>query len=82
MGYPIGAKILVDGEDMATVRGHFPEGSSWYAFPHYKVDYRGGDKNVCVALRRVGVTKRLSRVDVGSHETDSGYDADCGFWGE
>jgi hypothetical protein len=58
--FPIGARILVDGRDEAIVKQAFPEGSSSFMFPHYKVDIVGGDKNVAVAIKRVGVEKRAS----------------------
>ena len=53
--FPIGAVVLIDGRDRAKVRAVFPEGSTSYAFPHYKVDIVRGDKNVAVALKHVGV---------------------------
>jgi hypothetical protein len=56
--FPIGARILVDGRDEAIVKQAFPEGSSSYLFPHYKLDFKGGDKNVAVAMKRVGVERR------------------------
>jgi hypothetical protein len=51
--FPSGAKVYVDGRDIATVRQAFPEGSTSYAFPHYKVDIFGGDRNVTVRWDRV-----------------------------
>ncbi len=56
--FPVGAKVLVDGRDIATVKQAFPEGSSSYLFPHYKLDFVGGDKNVAVAMKRVGVERK------------------------
>jgi hypothetical protein len=56
-GFPIGARVLVDGEVQAIVKQFFPEGSSSYLFPHYKLDFVGGDKNVAVSIKRVGVTE-------------------------
>jgi hypothetical protein len=56
--FPPGAKVYVDGRDLARVRQAFPEGSSSFMFPHYKVDFLDGDKNVAVAMSRVGVVKR------------------------
>lgn len=55
--FPPGARVLIDGRDMAIVRQHFPEGSHALHGPHYKVDYVGGDKNVAVHEKRVGVEK-------------------------
>ncbi len=55
--FPVGAKVYVDGVDLAVVNQAFPEGSSSYPFPHYKVSFVGGDKNVAIATRRVGVKK-------------------------
>lgn len=56
--FSIGAKILVDGRDKAVVKQAFPEGSSSYLFPHYKLDFLGGDKNVAVNMSRVGVVAK------------------------
>jgi len=55
--FPPGAKVLVDGRDLAIVRQAFPEGSSSHLFPHYKLDFVGGDRNVAVALKRVGIKR-------------------------
>lgn len=55
MPFPPGARVLVDGRDAAIVKQAFPEGSSSFLFPHYKLDIVGGDKNVAVAMKRVGV---------------------------
>ena len=57
-GFPIGARILIDGRDEAIVRDYFPVGSSSYLWPHYMVRFVGGDDNVCVSVKRVGVTRR------------------------
>ncbi len=56
-GFPVGAHVLVDKRDRAIVKQYFPEGSSSFLFPHYKVDLVGGDRNVCVHVNRVGVRK-------------------------
>jgi hypothetical protein len=56
-GFPVGARVLVDGRDSAIVRGYFPEGSSSYMFPHYKVDVQHGDKNMAVSVKRIDVRK-------------------------
>lgn len=37
--FPSGARVLVDGEREAIVRQAFPEGSTSFFFPHYKVDF-------------------------------------------
>ncbi len=55
--FPIGAKVYVDGKYIATVRGAFPEGSTSAGFPHYKIDMKGGEKNIVVAMNRVSVEK-------------------------
>lgn len=57
-GFPVGARVLVDGRDSAIVRGYFPEGSSSYMFAHYKVDVQHGDKNMAVHVRRIGVKRK------------------------
>jgi hypothetical protein len=56
--FPSGARVLVDGRDEAIVRQAFPKGSSSFMFPHYKVDFVGGDKNVAVNMKRVGVDRK------------------------
>ena len=58
--FPVGARVYIDGRDLAIVRAAFPEGSSSYLFPHYKVDVLAGDKNMAVAMSRIGVKKRSS----------------------
>jgi hypothetical protein len=40
--------------------GAFPEGSSSYLFPHYKLHVIGGDSNVAVAMTRVGVVRKAA----------------------
>ena len=59
-GYVVGLRVLVDGRDPAIVRAFFPRGSTSFAFPHYKLDIVGGDRNVAVCARRVGITRRAS----------------------
>lgn len=56
--FPVGARVLVDGRDEARVAQVFPESSSSFLFPHYKLHFRGGDQNVAVSMKRVGVTER------------------------
>lgn len=58
MIFPVGSRVLVDGRDEAIVRQVFPEGSSSYLFPHYKVDFVDGDRNVAVRWDRVGVERK------------------------
>ena len=53
--FPYGAKVYVDGRDLAIVKQVFLNGSSSFMFPHYKVDFIDGDKNVVVAIKRVGI---------------------------
>ena len=54
--FPIGAKVLVDGRDAAIVRAVFPEGSTSFLFPHYKLTVvGGGPEQVAVSMNRVGV---------------------------
>ena len=38
--FSIGARVLVDSRYEATVKQAFPEGSSSYSFPHYKLDMK------------------------------------------
>lgn len=62
-GFPIGARVLVDGRDEAIVKQFFPEGSSSFLWPHYKLDFVGGDFNVVVSPARVGVERRGGGTD-------------------
>lgn len=57
-GFPPGALVLIDGEVEARVRDYYPEGSTSYFFPHYKLDVVAGDKNVVVNVKRVGVDRK------------------------
>jgi 3D (Asp-Asp-Asp) domain-containing protein len=59
--FPIGARVYVDGRDLAIVKEAFPDGSSSYAFPHYRVDVIAGDKNMAVSMSRVGVDLKKER---------------------
>lgn len=56
-----GAKVYVDGRDVAIVRQAFPEGSSSLMAPHYLVDFVDGDKLVKVPWVRIGVKKAKAR---------------------
>lgn len=75
--FQAGAKVYVDGKHAAVVRDAYPKGSASYMFPHYRVDYCGGDRNVAVAWDRVGVgtiaAKHVVGVDlaVGSKDETS-----------
>jgi hypothetical protein len=53
--FPVGATVLVDGRDRVRVTQVFPEGSTFFLYPHYVVDFQGGDKGVKVLASRVGV---------------------------
>jgi hypothetical protein len=53
-----GARALVDGRDEVKIRQAFPNGSSSFLFPHYKVDYIGGDKNIAVPWGQVSVRRK------------------------
>lgn len=55
---PPGACVLIDGRDLAIVREHYPKGSSSYAFPHYRVNMVGGDRNLAIAVERVSARRR------------------------
>ena len=57
--FPVGARVYVDGRDEATVAQAFPKGSSSFLFAHYKVHFTGGDRNVAVSMKRVGVVKAV-----------------------
>ncbi len=56
--FPVGARVLVDGRHEALVGQAFPEGSSSFMFPHYKVHFVDGDRNVAVHVDRVGVERK------------------------
>ena len=58
-GFAPGARVLVDGKREAIVRAFFPNGSTSFAFPHYKVDVVGGDKNMAVPAKRVSIARAL-----------------------
>lgn len=49
--FPVGAVVLVDGARVKIAQV-FPEGSTSYMFPHYKVNFEDGDQNVAIALHR------------------------------
>jgi 4'-phosphopantetheinyl transferase EntD len=58
--FPHNARVLVDGRDEALVKAAFPEGSTSFLFPHYKLDFINGDQNVAVNMSRVGVVRKGS----------------------
>jgi len=69
--FPPGAKVYVDGQHLAKVLQAFPEGSTSYLFPHYKVrmgDGRWGEESA-VSMDRVGVDKKAPRSGMTAEET-------------
>jgi DNA polymerase III sliding clamp (beta) subunit (PCNA family) len=56
--FPIGAKVLVDGQDEAIVRQAFPEGSHSLLGPHYVVRIVDGGEIQKVPMSRVGVERK------------------------
>jgi hypothetical protein len=58
--FPLGAKVYVNGRDLAIVKQAFPEGAEGRRWPHYKVDFVDGDKNVVVHWKNVGVKRSRS----------------------
>jgi len=50
--FRLGDRVTVDGDE-AVVKECYPDGSSSYMFPHCKVDFIDGDRNVAVPLDRV-----------------------------
>jgi|WetSurMetagenome_2_1015567.scaffolds.fasta_scaffold31626_8 hypothetical protein len=55
--FPVGARVYVDGRDEATIAQVFPEGSTSLMGPHYCVRFKGGgNEQVKVSMKRVGVT--------------------------
>lgn len=73
--FPIGARVYVDGRYIARIRAHFPKGSSSYAWPHYKLDYAGGDRDVAVACKRVGVDAHRDLLASLQADVDRGSNA-------
>jgi hypothetical protein len=59
-GFPPGARVYIDGETIAKVREFYPGGSTAFMFPHYRLDVVGGDRNVAIAVSRVGVVSGKS----------------------
>ncbi len=65
-GFPIGATVYVDGHDVHRVLEHYPEGSTSYLFPHYRLtkgrwlpeEHMFVGQFVYVHESRVGVKKR------------------------
>jgi hypothetical protein len=55
--FTVGSIVFIDGKTKATVKEYFSEGSTSYLFPHCKVDFLNGDKNVSVSTKRVSKTK-------------------------
>lgn len=60
-GFPKGSTVLIDGRDLARVVAYFPEGSTSYSFPHYRLDVIRGDKNIAVRSDRVGCSSSQFR---------------------
>jgi hypothetical protein len=57
--FPVGARVYVDGRDLATIAQSFPEGSTSLMAPHYCVRFDGGgNEQVKVSMKRVGVVKK------------------------
>ncbi len=55
LGFPPGARVLIEGRHEAIVRQYFHDGSHALRAAHYKVDFIDGDRNVCVHVNRVSV---------------------------
>lgn len=49
--FPIGARVLVDGNAEAFIAQAFPDGSTSILAPHYKVRFKGGPPGEQVAVR-------------------------------
>jgi hypothetical protein len=60
--FPPGAKVYVDGRIEVTVVRAFPEGSTSYLFPHYRL--REGTETYVVSMDRVGVEKKRVSSDM------------------
>lgn len=61
--FPPGVRVLIDGRDEAIVREAFPQGSTSFLPPHYRVDVIDGDKNVKVAMGRIGTKRELKQLE-------------------
>ena len=59
MIFPIGARVLIDGQDEAIVKQVFPQGSTSYASPYYILDVVDGDRNIAVSMKRINVDSRI-----------------------
>ncbi len=53
-----GARAYLDGRYLVVVKAAYPQGSSSFLFPHYKIDMVGGDRNVAVSMDRIGIDKK------------------------
>ena len=63
MTFPVGARVYIDGRDVATIAQVFPEGSTSLMAPHYCVRFEGGgDEQVKVSMKRVGVEMTKPRL--------------------
>ena len=74
-GFPPGARVLVDGRDEVIVRQFFPTGSTGHMFPHYIVSFIGGDRNVAISVKRIGVERARVKAngDGMHHEVYDGF---------
>lgn len=55
--FKFGARVYIDGQDEAIIQSAWPEGTYFHPWPHYKVNFINGDKNVVVNITRVGAEK-------------------------
>lgn len=74
MAFRPGMGVLIDGRDRAEVCQSFPDGSSSNAFPHYKVDYVDGDRNVAVGASRVTAIAKLRQDWIDKARADGKQD--------
>jgi hypothetical protein len=62
-----GDHVLLDGKTRAIVRSVWPVGSTSFAFPHARIDFSEGDRDVAVALKRLTVVSEpVKMTDIGN----------------
>lgn len=57
-GFPIGARVFLDGQYKAIVKGYFPKGSSFFPWAHYVIRENGASGDSKVQVSRIGVDRR------------------------
>jgi len=79
--FSCGTKVFIDGKYPATVSDCFPEGSTSYAFPHYKLREKGaGPGYTYVAIDRVKISKKREPKPAIIYPSFVGEDDGAGRW--